>query len=173
MRWKVSLLLTLLAFAAASCEREAPTAPTGDAAASPAPTFAKGGIGAVITKGDIGCAVIDGYGNSFPPDSLWDCGHEVGTWSRNGTAIWTTRMTGVPNPTGRTIHYGPYDLGSGEVAAANAFLDPGPYPCYLLGADRDFDNFLATTNWHETLTPSGVATITCIYNERFAFQWPD
>ncbi len=173
MRWKVPLLLTLFAFMAAGCEQEPPTAPDEAGVTATAPAFLMGGIGAVVTKGDIGCAVIDGYGNVFPPDYMGDCGTEIGTWSRNGNAIWTTRMTGVPNPTGRTIHYGPYDLGSGEAAAANAYLDPGPYPCFLLGPDRDFNNFLATTQWHETLTPSGVATITCIYSEKFAFQWPD
>ncbi len=173
MRRKPLILIALTIFVVTSCDEQSPTATDADAVAELTPTFAAGGIGAVVTKGDIGCAVIDGNGNSFPTDWTGDCGTEVGTWSRNGNAVWSTRMTGVPNPTGRTIHYGPFDVGSGDVFAANADLAPGPYPCYLLGADRDFDNFLATMNWHETLTPSGVATITCVYTDKFAFQWPD
>jgi hypothetical protein len=173
MRSRIPLLLALAAFVAVSCESSPPTEVEPDAVTESTPLFLKGGIGAVVTKGDIGCALIDGYGTTYPPDYTGNCGTEIGTWSRNGTAIFTTKMTGVPNPTGRTIHYGPYDIGSGEVAEANADLAPGPYPCYLLGADRDFDNFLATTNWRQTLTPSGVATIPCSYTEKFAFTWPD
>ncbi|MEJ2548507.1 MAG: hypothetical protein P8125_11970 [Gemmatimonadota bacterium] len=175
MRWRIPLVavLALFTLAAVSCDRPPPTAPESASVTETTPLFLKGGIGAVVTKGDIGCALIDGYGNAYPPDYTGNCGTEVGTWSRNGTAIFTTKMTGVPNPTGRTIHYGPFDVGSGDVLAANADLAPGPYPCYLLGADRDFDNFLATTNWRQTLTPSGGATITCVYTDKFAFAWPD
>ena len=173
MRWQFPLVLLLIAFVAVSCEQQPPTAPDGAAVAASAPSFAAGGLGAVVTLGDIGCYAIDGNGDYFPPTFNGNCWRETATYSRNGNSTWTMKMSGVPNPTGRTIHYGPYYIGSGQAAADLSFLDPGPYPCALLGADRDFNNVLYTTNWHQVLTPSGEATTTCVYSKQFEYQWPD
>ncbi len=177
MRWRLPFLLVLVAFVAVSCQDQSPTAVETGAVTATTPSFAAGGIGAVVTKGDIGCGLLDGYGNAFPPtvDGMFvgDCGHETATYSQNGNSLWVMRYGGVPNPTGRTLFFGPYDVGSGEVAESWAFLDPGPYPCCVLGPDRDPYNPLCTTKWKQVLTPSGQATLTCTYAKQFEFQWPD
>lgn len=177
MRWRTPFLLAAVAFMTVGCEQEPPTAPDGASVTATAPAFLMGGIGAVVTRGDIGCGLIDGYGNVFPPpvDGMWvgDCGHEVATYGPNGNAVWVMRYSGVPNPTGRTLHYGPYDIGNGEVAESWSFIAPGPYPCGVLGPDRDIYNPLYTIKWKQVLTPSGEATLTCHYTKKFEFQWPD
>ena len=135
------------------------------------PIFAKG---AVVYRGDIGCGVVDGNGDWFPagwPDVALPCGTEVSTYSNNGNASLTVRASGVPNPTGKTIHWGPYNPGAAWVASYD--LPGPPYPCFLLGPDRDLENPLFTVNWHAVVTPSGQATLTCQYSKKWEFQWPD
>jgi hypothetical protein len=128
--------------------------------------------GAVVFRGDIGCAVVDGNGNWFPQTFDLPCGTEVATYSANGNAKVTVQASGAPNPTGKTIHWGPYNPGPDWVASYPELTGP-PYPCYLLGPDRDLDNPLYTVNWKATVTPSGQATLTCHYKKQWEFQWPD
>lgn len=172
MRWRIPLVVSLALLVVVSCNEQPPTAVVEDSAVT-TPVLAAGGLGAVVTLGDIGCYSIDGNGDYYPPTFDGSCFRETATYSQNGNSTWTMRMSGVPNPTGKTIHYGPYFVGSGQAAADYSFLDPGPYPCAVLGPDRDFDNFLYTTNWRQILTPSGEAITTCIYSEKFAWQFPD
>jgi len=172
-RTPVGLILVLTLLATVSCEQRQPVEPTSDVAlVTSAPMLATAGHGAVVTRGDIGCALIDGDGDYFPPAYDGNCGTEVATYSANGNAVWTMRASGVPNSTGTTVHWGPYNPGW-RVIQDNPDMAPGPYPCFLLGPDRDFNNFLATVKWHEVVTPSGEATITCIYSEKWAYQGPD
>ncbi len=61
----------------------------------------------VIFRGDEGCGVLDGEGKRFPPDwpnNVLTCGTEVATYSKNGNATVRVQVSGVPNPTGRTVH---------------------------------------------------------------------
>ncbi len=131
---------------------------------------------AVVFRGDLGCGLIDGNGEWFPagfPDTDWlECGTEVATYSKNGNARVSVHTSGVPNPTGRTIHWGPYNPGADWVASYPGLPGP-PYPCIVAGPSRDFVNdLLYTVNWHATVTPSGEATLTCIYSKQWEFEFP-
>ena len=159
-----ALLAGLVAF---GCS-DPPTTAAALSDAAVAPSFS----GAVVFRGDIGCAVVDGNGNWFPPTFDLPCGTEVATYSANGNAKVTVQASGAPNPTGKTIHWGPYNPGPDWVASYPELTGP-PYPCYLLGPDRDLDNPLFTLNWQATVTPSGQATLTCHYKKQWEFQWPD
>ena len=127
--------------------------------------------GAVVFRGDIGCGVIDGNGDWFPPTLDLPCGTEVAVFNNNLNAKVTVHASGAPNPTGRTVHWGPYNPGRAWVASYPE-LDAPPYPCYLLGTDRDLNNPLFTVNWKATVTPSGEATLVCHYKKQWEFQWP-
>jgi len=127
--------------------------------------------GAVIHKGDIGCQLVDGEGYWFPGDWSLPCKFELATNSKNLNALIVVEASGVPNPTGRTVHWGPYDPGP-DWAASYPELSGPPYPCYLLGADYDLDNPLFTINWRAWVTPSGEAKLICHYQNKWEFQWP-
>ena len=159
-----------------ACAEQAPVDVAGRATVA-APAFLHGSNpansnGAVVFRGDIGCAVVDGNGNWFPQTFDLPCGTEVATFSANGNAKVTVQASGAPNPTGKTIHWGPYNPGPDWVASYPELTGP-PYPCFLLGPDRDLDNPLFTLNWQATVTPSGQATLTCHYKKQWEFQWPD
>lgn len=53
------------------------------------------------------------------------------------------------------------------------FLTGPPYPCYVLGTDRDCDNPLYTVNWKATVTPSGQGTLKCHYKHDWALNCED
>ena len=130
--------------------------------------------GATVNKNEIGCMVVDGLGNWFPASADYSlpCNHEVATNSKNGNAMIVVRASGVPNPTGKTVQWGPYNPGQAW-AAGYPSLHPGPYPCFLLGPDYDLDNPLYTINWSASVTPSGEAKLVCHYQKKWEFQWPD
>lgn len=172
MRWRTLVVLIPALFVAASCDQP-PVEPTSATALAPSSTaFLAGGFGATVVRDDPGCYLIDGNGDYFPATFDGSCGQEVSTYSRNGNAVFIMRMSGVPNSTGRTVHYDPYNPGW-RVVQDNPDLAPGPYPCYLLGPERDFSNFLMTTQWHSVVTASGESTMTCIYSEKRKYQGPD
>lgn len=160
------------------CEPD-PAGPEMEAvAAVPAPTvsapmmgFMDSNNGAVINKGVIGCAVVDGEGNWYPPDWSLPCKLEVATYSSTRSAHVVVEASGVPNPTGRTVHWGPYNPGHDWVASYPELSGP-PYPCFLLGTDYDLNNPLFTINWKAWVTPSGKAKLVCHYQKKWEFQWP-
>jgi len=171
MRWQIPVVFIPALLVAVSCDRQ-PAEPSSSADVTPpAPAFAMGGLGATVVHGDIGCFLIDGNGDYYPSTFDGSCGTEVSTYSENGNAVAIMRASGAPNSTGRTVHFGPYNPGW-RVVQDNPGLAPGPYPCYLLGPERDFNNFLMSTNWHEVVTPTGEITFTCIYSARWAYHGP-
>ncbi|MGW8267552.1 MAG: hypothetical protein ACWGSQ_14390 [Longimicrobiales bacterium] len=126
---------------------------------------------AVIHKDEIGCQVIDGEGYWFPGDWSLPCKIEVATNSENLNAMILVEATGVPNPTGKTVHWGPFNPGY-DWAASYPELGGPPYPCYLLGTDYDLDNPLFTIHWKAWVTPEGNARLVCQYQKKWEFQWP-
>ena len=185
----VCVLAALAMFAALGCTNS-PTAPSDPAAlpqyAVTGASFGTEGHGAgttpdhsnaaVVFRGVLGCGVIDGDGNWFPmdygPDSSLPCWHELATYSKNGNAKITMQVKGVPNSTGKTVHWGPYNPGHDWKSWYPEITD-GPWPCIVAGPSRDFVNdLLFTVNWHATVTPSGHATLTCIYSKKWEYN-PD
>ncbi len=123
--------------------------------------------------------MVDGNGEWWPkgwPDEFLTCGTEVATYSKNGNASLRVRLAGVPNDTGRAVNWGPYNPGQAWADSYDVPVYMGPpYPCVLLGADSDVNDpstWIYTVNWHATVTPSGVATLTCIYSKKWEFQFP-
>ncbi len=114
------------------------------------------------------CAVVDGTGALFVPVA---CTMLVATPSSNSNATVVARASGVPNPTGETVHWGPENPGWGWALLFQFQfgLDAPPYPCALISATGEY---LFTLDWHATVTPSGQATVTCHYSDRQAYQFP-
>jgi hypothetical protein len=166
MHWRISIIGVLALLVAVSCDQQ-PIEPQQELG-----TTMLNNKGAVVHRGEIGCAVVDGNGNWFPPTFDLPCGTEAATFSRNGNSIVTVRASGVPNPTGRAVRWGPYNPGQDWVASYPELTGP-PFPCFTLGPDYDLNNPVFTVNWHETLSRSGQATLTCIYQKKFEFRCED
>ena len=167
MRWRFYLVVVLGLFVVMSCDQQPIEPPTADTVSQTTPSYA----GATVFRGDFGCAVLDGDGYWYPPEFTY-CGTEVATFSKNGNASVTVQVSGVPNTTGKTVHWGPYNPGI-EWAASYPELTGPPYPCYVLGTDRDLDNPLFTVNWKATVTPGGQGTLKCHYKHEWAFNCED
>jgi hypothetical protein len=170
MRWL--RIVTSVAAAGLLLACEPPPTATNGAEVGTISMGTANGNGAVVFRGDIGCGVVDGTGAWFPADFSLPCGTEVATFSKNLNAKVTVQASGVPNPTGKTVHWGPYNPGQDWVDSYPELTGP-PYPCFLLGTDRDLDNPLFTVNWHGTVTPSGSATLVCHYKKQWEFRCED
>ena len=124
--------------------------------------------------------MLDGAGMFFPADFSLPCGTEVATFSDGMNATISVQAKGVPNPTGATVLWGPYNVGGTEWAAqfdgsipGFPILDGPPYPCFLLGTDYDLANPLWTVKWSAHVTPGGNASLVCQYSEKWAFHCED
>jgi hypothetical protein len=150
------------------------------------PAFSAHSKGAVVHKNEGegipfgGCSVLDGSGAFFPPDFTLPCGTEVATFSNRMNAKISVQAEGVPNPTGGTVIWGPYNVGGTEWAAQFDGSIPGfpvlsgpPFPCFLLGTDYDLANPLWTVKWKQTVSASGNASLVCHYSEKWAFDCND
>ena len=185
----VSVVAVLVMLVAVACS-DSPTAPNQEVAAPQASvsgatvgseghgagTVPPHSNGAVVVQGELGCGVLDGSGNFYPedfPNTVLPCNVEVATYGRNANASLTVRASGVPNDTGRTVHWGPYNPGPALAAWYDADYpdDVPPYPCILAGPSRDFVNdILYTVNWHAAVTPSGEATFQCNYSKKWEWE---
>ena len=121
--------------------------------------------GAVVLHGG-DCAVIDGTGSFF----LVPCTNEVATYSPNGNATAVTHASGVPNPTGEVVVWGPDNPGWELAATWELYFEitAPPYPCYVLDPEG---GALFTVNWRATVTPSGEASMVCHYSKKWGYQW--
>ena len=171
MRWSRLIPCAALAGALAGACDGTPVDPPLDDKAS----ILSSSQGAVVHHDEIGCAVIDGSGSWFPPPPnlfTLPCGTEIATNSSGLNASITVRASGVPNPTGKIVQWGPYNPGQDWVDSYPDLSGP-PYPCFLLGTDYDLNNPLFTVKWTALVTPSGEATLSCQYSEKWEFDCND
>ena len=127
--------------------------------------------GATVNHGMPGCSVLDGFGAWFPVD----CGMENATYSKNGNATIEVDAKGVPNETGKTVHWGPWDEPVGMYEAwvwsEPPVLTGPPFPCFVFGPD--YETPLFTLHWKGTVTPSGVGKLVCHYSKKWEFRCED
>ncbi len=152
-----------------ACEQP-PTA-TDDAAAGAVMLgrYNDNGASLWLPDGSLPCAVVDGTGAFVPVP----CTMQVATPASHSNAMVVVRASGVPNPTGKTVHWGPENPGymwAGLFAATFGLTAP-PYPCGVkVGPGSTyFVDILFTLDWHATVTPSGEATVTCHYSTKSAW----
>ena len=164
-----ALAITVVLVLALACA-DSVTEPGADL---PAPAFSAHSNGAVVHHDEIGCAVLDGSGNWFPGDFSLPCGLEVATLGNNMNSNLSAQATGVPNSTGRTVHWGPFNTEGTDWAAGYPELTGPPYPCFVLGPDYDINNPIFTLNWKAHVTPSGNASLVCHYSKKWEFNCED
>lgn len=155
-----AMMMVVAAGVLFACSRS-PTA-VNDPAVPDAPLLSNGAW--VLQGGE--CAVIDGTGAFF----LAPCTNEVATYSPNGEASAVTHASGVPNPTGDVVRWGPDNPGweLAETWEMYFGITAPPYPCYVLGPEGEA---LFTVNWSAKVTPSGEATMSCHYSTKWEYQW--
>lgn len=129
--------------------------------------------GAVVHHDEIGCALLDASGSWFPADFSLPCGLEVATYGNTMTSNLSAQATGVPNNTGRTVHWGPWNTEGTDWAAGYPELTGPPYPCFVLGPDYDINSPVFTMNWKAHVTPSGNASLVCHYSKKWEFNCED
>jgi hypothetical protein len=165
MRKRLLALIPLLTIPLVACTDQPTAASDGDAV--DVPTLSKG---AVKNLPDPECAVIDGNGDLFGVG----CMQQLATYSRNGNAVAVVKASGVPNPTGKAVHWDAYNPGRGLLEIyvdIYGLLDGPPIPCVIPDVNGDWT--LWTLNWKGMVSASGNATMRCVYSKNFEFQWPD
>jgi len=97
---------------------------------------------AAVVISNLGCGMLDGSGGSVSAT-----GSQFVATS-NGNGLFTCSVSGVLNPTGHAVIW--------SFAIASAFFG-FPFYCggYSLGVTND---------WHETVSASGQATLSCHFN---------
>lgn len=146
---------------------------TEPAADPPAPAFSANSNGAVVHHDEIGCSLIDANGNWYPPDFSLPCGLEVATYGDQAVSSLSAQAENVPNPTGQTIRWGPYNVEGTDWAAGYPELTGPPYPCYVLGTEYLGGEPLFTVNWRIVITPSGNGSLVCHYSKKWEFNCED
>ena len=131
-----------------------------------APNLAKSDNGAVRFMPDPNCGVIDGTGALV----FVGCQNQIGTHSENGNALVMVQASGVENPTGKVVRWGPENPGweFAELFDLYFGITEAPYPCAALDPDG---NLVFTVKWSGIVTPNGHATLTCHYQDKWAYQW--
>ena len=122
-----------------------------------------------LPDGSLPCAVVDGAGALVPVP----CTTQVATPSSNSNAMVLVRASGIFNPTGKTVHWGPDNPGwqwAGLFYLTFGLTAP-PYPCGVkVGPGSTyFVDIVFTLDWHAAVTPSGEATVTCHYSNASAW----
>ncbi len=125
-----------------------------------------------LPDGSLPCAVVDGTGVLVPVP----CTMQVATPSSNSNAKVVVRASGIFNPTGKTVHWGPDNPGwqwAGLFYVVFGVTAP-PYPCGVkVGPGSTyFVDIVFTVDWHAIVTPSGEATVTCQYSNESAWVPP-
>ena len=107
--------------------------------AIPAAAWAGGG-GAIVIDLEMEARLLDGNGDSFTTARV----HVVMTPSKKGNVLLVLRAKGVPNDTGRAVHWNP-----GNTAGLRCFL-----------------NGLDTLRWRETVSANGNLVLVAHFNIR-------
>lgn len=123
-----------------------------------------------LPDGSLPCAVIDGLGGLVPVP----CTKQVATPSSNRNALVVVRASGIFNPTGETVTWGPENPGYAWAyvwSLPPLGLTEPPYPCGVkVGSGSAwFVDIVFTTNWHATVTPEGDAEVVCHYSDKWAW----
>lgn len=123
-----------------------------------------------LPDGSLPCAVVDGVGALVPVP----CTMQVATPSANSNAMVVVQASGIFNPTGGTVYWGPENPGfqwAGLFYLTFGLTAP-PYPCGVkIGPGSTyFVDIVFTLNWHATVTPEGDAEVICHYSDKWA--WP-
>ena len=106
--------------------------------AIPAAAWAGGG-GAIVIDLEMEARLLDGNGDSFTTARV----HVVMTPSKKGNVLLVLRAKGVPNDTGRAVHWDADNTG---------------LPCLLNG--------LTTLRWRETVSANGNLVLVAHFNIR-------
>ena len=150
-----------------------PTATTDTDAGAVLPGLANdNGARIWLPDGSLPCAVVDGVGALVPVP----CSRQVATPSPNSNALVVVRASGISNPTGKAVHWGPDNPGymwAGLFYVTFGVTAP-PYPCGVkVGPGSTyFVDIVFTLDWHATVSPSGEATVTCHYSTESAWYPP-
>lgn len=120
--------------------------------------------GAIRWIPDEECGVFDGSGDFFPTS----CRNEISTYSANGNAMAVVRASGVPNPTGKVVHWNAYN--PPPILLVWYGFESPPVPCALLDTDGELTLF--TLHWSGVVSSSGEALFRCQYSKNWEFQWP-
>lgn len=109
------------------------------------PTTARAGEGGAIVFDGEGGQLLDGNGDWFSPAQF----HVVLTPSKKGNVKLVLHATGVPNGTGRAVHW---DYGNtGEL-------------CFLIIPELELH--LKTDRWRETVSADGSAVLVAHFNSK-------
>ena len=108
------------------------------ALALPAKSWADSERAAVVISGG-GCTVMDADGNDVAATEV----HKVITNNKNGNTTLRCQAKDIPNATGKAVTWD--------------FNSTGGKKC---GVDVN-GNFVMTSDWHQTLSADGRATIVC------------
>ena len=154
---------------------QTPPTATDDADAGPASLGRGNDQGARLWLPDnstLPCAVVDGIGAIVPVP----CTMQVATPSSNSNAMVVVQASGIYNPTGETVNWGPENPGGQWAGMFYVLfgLTEAPYPCGVQvgpGA-RYFVDIVFTTKWHATVTPEGDAEVVCHYSDKWAWVPP-
>ena len=166
MRSQITIALVLAALVATGCDQTAPT----DTQDSPANIFpvltSDGNNGASRWIPDDACGAFDAEGNLIFPN---DCRNEISTNSNNENAMAVIRASGIPNSTGRVVHFDAYNPPYSMYEIWG--LDEPPLPCNLF--DADGEPTLFTVKWSATISPSGEGVFNCHYQKKWEWVPPE
>ena len=105
-------------------------------------TSTAGGNGALVIKGN-SCSLLDGNGNGVSSSKS----HKVINRSSNGNITSICKVKGVKNRTGEAVTFSNANTG---------------YTCSISTPDGN----VSTTNWKNTVSTSGNATLRCSYSTK-------
>jgi hypothetical protein len=116
-------------------------------AATPAVAFQSTRARAAVVIRDVGCGLLGGDGEFVFADRAFI----IATQSTRHNTTLICKVKNVANPTGRAVRYNSEHNPSGVGAECGIFRPP--------------DEFVSTTDWTETISASGNATLRCHYKQ--------